>query len=75
MNACVRVSPWLQPGFAIDPYASLCLGNLAYVQSDTFDDKEWERLIRIAFNSYKAVLKVLVYLCVIIYACACVFVY
>ena len=49
---------FVQPGFPIDPYSSLCQGNLAYLQSDTIDDKEWERLIRVAFNSYKAVLKV-----------------
>jgi hypothetical protein len=55
MPGRVVLSP--QPGMPFDPYASLCLGNLAYIQSDTPDDKEWERLNRTAFTSYKSVMK------------------
>ncbi len=45
------------PLLSQDPYAKLCMGNLAYAQSDTLDDKEWDRLIRAAFGHYKDVLK------------------
>jgi RNA polymerase-associated protein CTR9 len=42
----------------MDPYGQVCLGNVAYQQSGTDDDREWERLLKVAFGHYKNVLKI-----------------
>ena len=42
----------------MDPNGQVCLGNIAYQQSGTDDDREWERLLKVAFGHYKNVLKI-----------------
>jgi tetratricopeptide (TPR) repeat protein len=48
----------LQSNLLMDPYGQVCLGNIAYQQSGTDDDREWERLLKVAFGHYKNVLKI-----------------
>lgn len=48
-----------QAGMTVDPFATICLGNIAYKQSSCDDDREWERQMRVAFNHFKTVMKVL----------------